>query len=102
MPESFMSNISFVAIIPIAISIVSLALAVYTMKKKAERNLLDDMERRIDMASSDIQNYKRKLKECEQRKIYLENENDTLRHDKIALLEKLVNRGIPPPPLKTD
>lgn len=72
----------FLDIIPIVIACIAVALTVLGMKKKATKDRLDAMDRRIDRAYQD-------LAKCEETTKILKTENKSLRQDKVDLLQKV-------------
>jgi TATA-binding protein-associated factor Taf7 len=68
--------------VPIAIAMGSLALTVYQMRKKAGRDSIDDVDKKIDRAL-------KALKECEANLKQCGHEKDELRREKFSLLEQI-------------
>lgn len=74
--------------IPTAIAMMALFLNVVQMRRKSNRDSMDDMERRIDVA-------KKALAECEANLIQCGREKDELRREKFALLEQIARMSNP-------
>lgn len=72
--------------IPIIVSIIALVVTVLGHKRKAKRYELDDLREKIKVAEGETEKVKKELGNCEQ-------ENQILRRDKYALLERIASRG---------
>lgn len=68
--------------VPIVVSILALVITVRNQKNRASRQIVMDVEQKIEQAHS-------ALKECEENLKVVYREKDELRRDKVALLEQI-------------
>jgi len=72
----------FLDVAPLVIAIMAVVLSVWGMRKKATKDRVDAMDKRLDR-------YYHDLARCEATVRALKTENKTLRKDKMDLLEKV-------------
>ena len=72
----------FLDAVPMIIAIAAITITIWGMKKKATKDRVDAMDKRLDT-------YYRDLAKCEETVKALKAENVTLRKDKMDLLQKV-------------